>query len=169
MNEAFLMKITWNVIKGHKFGYDLMQSRYLDGFDRPCDTLLASSVWGRIKQLVPELIADSYCLLGRGFSVLFWDDDWLGYFIADKISIPSFMRHRLKQTVADYFYDGYWHFAMEFVEKFLNTVCDILLMPIGHDDDIRFWKPSVHGEVTSALAFASRCHHFPMVAWGRWI
>ncbi|XP_057775358.1 uncharacterized protein LOC130994327 [Salvia miltiorrhiza] len=99
INEAFLMKLAWNVIKGKKFGYDILHSRYLDEFGRSRETLLASLVWGWIKQLVLELIADSYCLLGSGSSVYFWDDDWLGYSIANKIGIPTFLPSRLKHTM----------------------------------------------------------------------
>ncbi|XP_057790988.1 uncharacterized protein LOC131008106 [Salvia miltiorrhiza] len=169
MNEAFLMKLAWKVILGSQFGFNIMKSRYLDSLGRPRKMALASSVWGGVKQFIPELIDDSYCLLGNGQTIYFWHDDWLGYTIADKTNIPSFMRHRLQQTVSDYFYDGVWHFAQEFVDEFPDIVYDILILPIGNEEDVRLWKPSIHGEVTSALAFASRCHRFPRVSWGTWI
>ncbi|XP_057775111.1 uncharacterized protein LOC130994094 [Salvia miltiorrhiza] len=79
------------------------------------------------------------------------------------------MRNRLNQTVANYFYDGIWHFSQDFIDEFPHIVCDILLLPIGDDEDVRLWKPSVHGDVTSALAFAANCHRFPCVSWGRWL
>ncbi|XP_057808755.1 uncharacterized protein LOC131023232 [Salvia miltiorrhiza] len=143
-----------------------MKSRYLDVFGSPRTARLASSIWGGIKELVPDLIDDSYCLLGNGSSIYFWNDDWLGYSIADKVNIPGFIRSRLNQKFSDYLYDGVWHFASNFVENFPMIVCDIILLPIGSEDDIRLWKPFVHGDVTSALAFASRSHRFPRVSWG---
>ncbi|XP_057803497.1 uncharacterized protein LOC131018806 [Salvia miltiorrhiza] len=48
------------------------------------------------------------------------------------------------------------------------VVCDILLLPIG-DSDTRFWKPSLQGKVTAALAFSHHRHKFPKVSWGTWI
>ncbi|XP_057770827.1 uncharacterized protein LOC130990624 [Salvia miltiorrhiza] len=135
MNEAFLMKLAWKIIKGKGFGFDLMKNRYLDTFGRPRASALASSIWGGVKSLVPDLIDESYCLLGAGDSVYFWNDDWMGYKIADKLNIPSFIKSRLSQTVADYFYDGMWHFASEFVEEFPGIVCDILLLPVGNEED----------------------------------
>ncbi|XP_057789601.1 uncharacterized protein LOC131006461 [Salvia miltiorrhiza] len=169
MNDPFLMKLAWRIISGRQFGFDIMKSRYLDNFGRPRTTTLASSVWGGVRQLIPELIEESYCLLGNGSSVYFWNDDWLGYSIADKLNIMGFVRTRLKQTVADYLYDGVWHFAQDFIDEFPLIVCDILLLPIGSEDDIRLWKPSVHGKDTSVLAFASRCHRFSRVSWGLWL
>ncbi|XP_057775251.1 uncharacterized protein LOC130994230 [Salvia miltiorrhiza] len=157
------------IILGCQFGFDIMKMRYLDPFGRPRKVALASSIWGGVKQLIPDLIDDSYCLLGSGQSIYFWHDDWLGYAIADKVNIPIFMRHRLKQTVSDYLYDGVWHFAQEFIDEFPDIVCDILLLPIGNEEDVRLWKPSIHGEVTSALAFASCCHRFPRVSWCTWL
>ncbi|XP_057780029.1 uncharacterized protein LOC130998633 [Salvia miltiorrhiza] len=169
MNESFLMKLAWKVIVGCQFGFDTMRSRYLNDVGRPRSDFLTSSIWVGIRRLIPDLIEDSYCLLGKGSTVYFWHDDWLGYTIADKINLPSFMRSRLNQTVANYFYDGVWHFSQEFIEEFPYIVCDILLLPIGEDEDVRLWKPSVHGDVTSAQAFVSKCHRFPSVSWGRWL
>ncbi|XP_057811497.1 uncharacterized protein LOC131025722 [Salvia miltiorrhiza] len=169
MNDSFLMKLAWKVIVGSQFGFDLMKNKYLNDVARPRSDFLTSSVWVGIRRIIPDLINDSYCLLRKGSSVYFWHDDWLGYSIADKINLLNFMRSRLNQTVDNYFYDGVWHFSQDFIEKFPYIVCDILLLPIGDEEDVRLWKPSVHGEVTSALAFDSNCHRFPCVSWGRWL
>ncbi|XP_057774769.1 uncharacterized protein LOC130993749 [Salvia miltiorrhiza] len=169
MNDSFLMKLAWKVIGRRQFGFDMMRCRYLNEASRPRSALLTSSIWIGIRKLIPDLLEDSYCLLGKGASVYFWHDDWLGYSIADKINLPNFMRSRLNQTVSNYFYDGVWHFSQEFIDEFPYIICDILLLPIGEEEDVRLWKPSVHGEVTSALAFASKCHRFPTVNWGRWL
>ncbi|XP_057790907.1 uncharacterized protein LOC131008020 [Salvia miltiorrhiza] len=169
MNESFLMKLAWKVIVGSSFGFDSMKRRYLNDVDRPRSEFLTSSIWVGVRRLIPDLLEDSYCLIGTGSSVFFWHDDWLGYNIADRINLPPFMRNRLNQTVANYFYDGIWHFSQDFIDEFPHIVCDILLLPIGDEEDVRLWKPSVHGEVTSALAFAANCHRFPGVSWGRWL
>ncbi|XP_057779947.1 uncharacterized protein LOC130998549 [Salvia miltiorrhiza] len=130
---------------------------------------MAALTYFGVKELIPDLVDDSFCLLGKGASIYLWNDDWLGYVIADKINIPAFIRSRLNQTVEDYFYDGVWHFTQDFVDEYPHIICDILLLPIGSNEDTRFWKPSVQGDVTAKLAFVSRCHRFPRVSWGLWL
>ncbi|XP_057775188.1 uncharacterized protein LOC130994172 [Salvia miltiorrhiza] len=167
MNKSFLMKMAWRVIEGNSFGYDIIKRRYLT----PCckvKNVAPSSVWIGLREEIGGLVWDSYSYIGKGDSVLFWLDDWLGYRLADKCGIPFFLRNSINQTVEDYFFDGVWHFTQEFVNSYPMVVCDILLLPIG-DSDARFWKPSLQGKVTAALAFSHHSHKFPKVSWGTWI
>ncbi|XP_057811612.1 uncharacterized protein LOC131025844 [Salvia miltiorrhiza] len=69
----------------------------------------------------------------------------------------------------DYFYDGIWHFSTAFVNRFPEVVADILLIPMNGSKDVRFWKHSVSGDVSAALAFSRKCHRFSDVNWGKWI
>ncbi|XP_057775017.1 uncharacterized protein LOC130993994 [Salvia miltiorrhiza] len=167
MNKCFLMKMAWKVIEGNSFGYDILKQRYLTPH---CSikSVTASSVWLGLRGQIGELVADSYSYIGNGMETLFWMDDWLGYRLVDKCGVPCFLRDNLDHTVADYFFDGIWHFTPEFVNTFPQIVCDILLVPMG-DSDTRFWKPSLEGKVTSALAFAHHGQKFPQVSWGSWI
>ncbi|XP_057803363.1 uncharacterized protein LOC131018665 [Salvia miltiorrhiza] len=167
MNKCFLMKMAWKVIEGNSFGYDIVKQRYLTPH---CSlrNIAASSVWLGLRDQIGELVDDSYSYIGSGRETLFWMDDWLGYLLVDKCGVPFFVRDTLRHTVADYFFDGCWHFTQEFVNAFPQIVCDILLVPIG-DSDTRFWKPSLQGKVTSALAFAHHGQKFPQVSWGSWI
>ncbi|XP_057790741.1 uncharacterized protein LOC131007841 [Salvia miltiorrhiza] len=169
MNKCFLMKRAWNIIGGQDFGMEIMRKRYLTKFGQVKLLTAPSSVWIGLRQEISPLINDSYCCLGNGADTNFWTDDWIGYQIARKCGVPHYAMEFLNYSVADYFYDGIWHFTSSFIENFLNVVCDILLIPIGDDDDIRLWKPSLHGKVTAALAFAHHCHHFPKVRWGSWL
>ncbi|XP_057800164.1 uncharacterized protein LOC131015756 [Salvia miltiorrhiza] len=169
MNKCFLMKRAWNIIKGRGFGYDLMRDRYLKTFGQVKGVAAPSSIWLGVRSEIPQLVSDSYCYIGTGELTSFWNDDWLGFRIADKCGVPHFVRDFLNQYVAEYFYDGIWHFTQNFIDAYPDIVCAILVLPVGEDRDTRFWKPSLHGEVTSALAFAHHCHRFPKVKWGAWI
>ncbi|XP_057803315.1 uncharacterized protein LOC131018618 [Salvia miltiorrhiza] len=168
MNKCYLMKMAWNIIRGKDFGYSLLKVRYLDNFSHARPNV-SSSIWLGIHDEISPLVEDSYSFIGNGESTNFWKDDWIGYKLADRCAVPVLFLDSLNFTVADYFYDGVWHFTQNFVNNFPEVVCDILLLPIGTDSDTRFWKNSVHGQVTSALAFANNCHRFPQVTWGTWI
>ncbi|XP_057803415.1 uncharacterized protein LOC131018702 [Salvia miltiorrhiza] len=169
MNKCFLMKRAWNIIREREFDYDLMRERYLKTFGQVKVVTAPSSIWLSVRSEIPQLINDSYCYIGTRDLTSFWNDDWLGFRIADKCGVPHFVRDFLTQSVTDYFYDGIWHFTQKFIDAYPDIVCAILILPIGDDHDTRFWKPSLHGEVTSALALAHHCHRFPKVKWGVWI
>ncbi|XP_057790752.1 uncharacterized protein LOC131007855 [Salvia miltiorrhiza] len=169
MNKCFLMKMAWKVICGKSFGFQMLKDRYLNLYGSVRGNSVSSSVWLGLREEVSELIDNSYCYVGDGTTTNFWCDDWLGYKIKDKCRIPHFVTEILGQSVADYFYDGIWHFTQDFVNLYPEIVIDILLLPVGDDNDTRFWKPSLHGAVTAALAFSNNCHRFPRVSWGSWI
>ncbi|XP_057790938.1 uncharacterized protein LOC131008050 [Salvia miltiorrhiza] len=139
MNKSFLMKLAWKVIKGRDFGYDLLHDRF-SLLKAPC---------------------------GLRTFTNFWLDDWLGYSIAAKCGAPPYLR--LSQSIADYFYDGVWHFTQNFINNFPEIVCDILLVPIGEEDDTRYWKPALHGEITAKLASSHHGNRHPSVRWGKWL
>ncbi|XP_057792998.1 uncharacterized protein LOC131009600 [Salvia miltiorrhiza] len=120
-------------------------------------------------QEVDQLVDNTYSCIERGDSTYFWKYDWLRYKLVDKIRIPHYMHDFLNFSVQDYFYDGVWHFSTTFVNRFPEVVADILLLPMTGDFDRRYWKHSVKGEVSVALAFSSIGHRFPQVTWGKWI
>ncbi|XP_057770242.1 uncharacterized protein LOC130990061 [Salvia miltiorrhiza] len=169
MNQSFLMKLAWKMIKGVDWAHKIMRSRYLTPFGYAKEQIANSSIWLGVKHEINNLVEDSYIYVNRGDSTYFWRDDWLGYKLVDKLSIPHFMHDYLQFSVQDYYYDGLWHFSASFVNKFPDIVADILLVPMGEEQDARFWKHSLKGEVSAALAFSSKCHRFPKVKWGKWI
>ncbi|XP_057770241.1 uncharacterized protein LOC130990060 [Salvia miltiorrhiza] len=169
MNKSFMMKLAWKCIKGTDFAHSILRTRYLNCFGHAKSSLASSPVWTSIRENVSELVENSYSFIGDGSSTYFWLDDWLGYKLIDKLQIPFFMHEFLHHSVSDYYFEGVWHFSEDFVVQFPDTVCDILLLPIGDSEDSRFWKHSVRGDVTAALAFSSACHSFPKVHWGDWI
>ncbi|XP_057803256.1 uncharacterized protein LOC131018559 [Salvia miltiorrhiza] len=145
MNKCFLMKMAWSVICGQNFGHRIIKSRYLNIF---CSTnnVLSSSIWAGLRPEIQDLVEDSYSYIAGGSSINFWRDDWLGYKLVDRCRVPFFVWDHLSSSVADYFYDGIWHFTQDFLNNYQEIVCDILLLPIGSDSDTRFWMPSVHGK-----------------------
>ncbi|XP_057811506.1 uncharacterized protein LOC131025735 [Salvia miltiorrhiza] len=169
MNRNFLMKMAWRLVQGRDFASSVLATRYLSRFGYAKMHLTSSPFWTGVREHVSSLVNDSYSYIGTGEHIYFWHDDWLGYKLADKLHIPLFMRDFLQQAVSDYFYDGVWHFTPDFIIQFPDLVVDILLLPIGEERDTRFWKPSVSGEVSASLAYASQSTNFPKVLWGTWI
>ncbi|XP_057774946.1 uncharacterized protein LOC130993927 [Salvia miltiorrhiza] len=169
MNKSFMMKLAWKCIKGTDFAFSILRTRYLTSFGHAKSSLVSSPVWTSIRENVSELVENSYSFIGDGSSTYFWLDDWLGYKLVDKLQVPHFMHDFLHQSVADYYFEGAWHFSEDFFIQFPDTVCDILLLPIGESEDLKFWKHSVTGDVTAALAYSRICHSFPKVRWGDWI
>ncbi|XP_057791145.1 uncharacterized protein LOC131008275 [Salvia miltiorrhiza] len=169
MNQSFLMKLAWKMIKGNDWAHQIMRSRYLTTFSYAKNNIVNSSVWLGLKDEVNQLVDDSYACIDSGDCTYFWRDDWLGYKLVDKLKIPAYMHEFLNFSVQDYFYDNTWHFSTSFVNSFPEVVADIILVPMNGGKDARFWKHSISGDVSAALAFSRKGHIFPEVNWGKWI
>ncbi|XP_057771092.1 uncharacterized protein LOC130990882 [Salvia miltiorrhiza] len=139
--------MAWKLICGKSFGFSILQERYLNNFRQVrCDSI-SSSVWLGLKEEVSDLVDNSYSYIDDGTATNFWCDDWLGYRIYEKCRVPHYVQDLLRHSVADYFYDGVWHFTQDFINAFPEIVGDILVLPIGEDSDTRYWKPSIHAGV----------------------
>ncbi|XP_057779989.1 uncharacterized protein LOC130998591 [Salvia miltiorrhiza] len=107
--------------------------------------------------------------IGQGTSVLFWMDNWLGYKLIDKIGIPNSIFRYLQQPISDYYFEGSWHFTLDFLITFPDTAFDIISIPISGIGDRRAWTHSHFGKVASSLALDHLRPSFPSVDWGNWI
>ncbi|XP_057801234.1 uncharacterized protein LOC131016514 [Salvia miltiorrhiza] len=167
MNKCFLMNMAWKVICGQNFGHRIIKSRYLNVFCT-ANNVVASSIWSGLRPKIQGLVDDSYSYIGNGSSINFWRDDWLGYKLADRCRVPFYVLDYLSCSVADYFYDGIWHFTQDFINNYPEIVCDILFLPIGSDSDTRFWKPSVHGQGRGdCRSYLLAMQRFLVAAWNR--
>ncbi|XP_057774811.1 uncharacterized protein LOC130993790 [Salvia miltiorrhiza] len=169
MNKSYLMKLAWKMIKGVDWVHQIIRTRYLTKFGYAKFSVANSPIWVGVKHEVNQLVENTYSCVNGGDNTFFWRDDWLGYKLVDKLKIPHYMHEYLNFSVRDYFYDGVWHFSASFVNRFPEVVADILLVPMSSDSDSRYWKNSIKGDVSAALAFSSLCHGFPKVTWGTWI
>ncbi|XP_057790774.1 uncharacterized protein LOC131007877 [Salvia miltiorrhiza] len=169
MNKSFLMKLAWKMIKGDDWAHRIMRSRYLTTFSYAKQNIANSTIWLGVKQEIDSLVVDSYSCINNDANTYFWKDDWLGYILVDKLKIPHHMHDYLHFSVKDYYYDGLWHFPPSFVNYFPEVVADILLIPMSEEKDSRYWKHSLKGDVSAALAFSKNCQRYTMVKWGTWI
>ncbi|XP_057779814.1 uncharacterized protein LOC130998415 [Salvia miltiorrhiza] len=163
MNKSFLMKLAWKMIKGDDWAHRIMRSRYLTTFSYAKQNIANSTIWLGVKQEIDPLVVDSYSCINNGANTYFWKDDWLGYILVDKLKIPHYMHDYLHFSVKDYYYDGLWHFSPSFVNYFPEVVADILLIPMSEEKDSRYWKHSLKGDVSAALAFSKNCHRYTMI------
>ncbi|XP_057790859.1 uncharacterized protein LOC131007969 [Salvia miltiorrhiza] len=157
------METAWRLIDGKEFSFDVLRTRYLDNFSHAKWALASSPFWMSIRDLVDNMVENSFSFISTGASTLFWHDDWLGYKLVDKLGIPDFMHMFLNQAIDDYYFDRIWHFTKDFVVRFSDVVVDMLLLPIGEEEDAHYWKLSATGKVTSALAYAEISQSFPKV------
>ncbi|XP_057779784.1 uncharacterized protein LOC130998382 [Salvia miltiorrhiza] len=169
MNQSYLMKLAWKMIKGADWAHQLIRSRYLTKFGYAKPSIANFPVWVGVKHEIDQLMENTYSCISRGDNTYFWRDNWLGYTLVDKLKIPHYMHDYLNFSVQDYFYDGVWHFSASFVNRFPEVVADILLVLMSGEADSLYWKHSVRGDILTALAFSNKCHCFPKVKWGTWI
>ncbi|KAL8556379.1 hypothetical protein ACS0TY_003989 [Phlomoides rotata] len=105
-NDSFICKLAWDILCNRSSDMTLLHHRYFTAGGRP-------RAPGRPSSLGPVLIS-------------FWNDNWLGYIILDRIGIPPSYAAGLSSKIRDYFYEEIWHFDFEFFMKHTDIVRDIL-------------------------------------------
>lgn len=52
-------------------------------------------LWSGFRPHFSHIISESRCILGQHSNVSFWNDNWLGFVIADHLNIPTHVRKTL--------------------------------------------------------------------------
>ncbi|XP_057803295.1 uncharacterized protein LOC131018600 [Salvia miltiorrhiza] len=169
ISQSFLLRLGWLLITADSMGFRLFRRRYLDACLRPRSPWFSSTIWLGTRAAIQTLVSDTHCSIGSGSTILFWTDNWLGYRLVDKISIPAAFHHTLRQPISDYYFDDTWHFTLDFLQVFPDIAFDIISIPISGGEDRRAWIHSHFGEVSASLAMDHIRPSFPIVDWGKWI
>lgn len=90
--------------------------------------------------------------------------------IADRVGIPAAWRNLFNFSVSDYYFNGVWNMEVAFLMEYPDIVDDISRHRCTEGSkDIRIWEKSLHGTLSSNLAYYILSPHFPEVNWGSWI
>ncbi|KAL8472978.1 hypothetical protein ACS0TY_029984 [Phlomoides rotata] len=116
-----------------------------------------------------SILGEARWILEKTSAVRFCLDNWMGYIIADRICIPHFAREFLAYSVSDYYFDGAWHLDEFFVMKHMDIVKDMMHYSCDADSDTLVWPHSVHGSLTTKVAYAGLQQRYSIVSWGNWI
>ncbi|KAL8520010.1 hypothetical protein ACS0TY_010810 [Phlomoides rotata] len=120
---------------------------------RPRNSGRASSIGPGIRRHLGRLVDGSRWVVGQSSGISFWNDNWLGYIISERIGIPPFFAVGLTSTISDYFYDEHWDFDYDFFTKHTDIIRDILSIHVSRGSDSRVWGNSVSSQLTSRIAY----------------
>ncbi|KAL8555579.1 hypothetical protein ACS0TY_003398 [Phlomoides rotata] len=168
-NDSFICKLAWDILCNKTLDTSMLHDRYISGRSRPRHYGSQSSIWPGIRRHLGRLEDGSRWIVGKFSKINFWNDNWLGYTISEKIGIPHFFADGLMSTIKDYFFDGLWHFDQDFLLKHTDIVRDILSVHISRGEDTRVWGHSASGEMTSSLAYDHLRANHPRIGWSSWI
>ncbi|KAL8546893.1 hypothetical protein ACS0TY_006563 [Phlomoides rotata] len=113
-NDSFICKLAWDILFNRSTDMALLHGRYIYAEGRPRSSGRPSSIGPGIRRHLGRLIAGSRWVVGHSSGINFWNDNWLGYIISDRIGIPTSFAMGLSSTIRDYFYDELWHFDYSF-------------------------------------------------------
>lgn len=169
-NDSLLWSLAWNFMTSNNVVFNICRTRYLASDLCFLNRIASSSIWSPLRGIINRLSDNVRCIVGTGSSIDFWQDDWHGYRLVDKLNLPEGMRHLLLDRVSDFLQEGVWQFSSKFLVRFPDLVWDIIQVPILQNArDERFWTRSVKGQVTAAVARLSLRPSFPEVSRGSWI
>lgn len=167
-NNSFLSRFTWDVLNQKAPYMSILLDRFFS--HGQLRSYVRSSIWFGFKDSYPALINGSRWLVGSNSQIRFWLDNWLGYCIADRIEIPTHLRHHFDFAISDYVTNDSWDLIPEFVAAYPEVAYDIFnyqLAPAG--EDTRIWTSSRDGTTSSAIFYQHLRPSFPTVNWGDWI
>ncbi|KAL8456695.1 hypothetical protein ACS0TY_034802 [Phlomoides rotata] len=168
-NNSFICKLAWDILCNSSSDMNLLHDRYITAGGRPRTLGRPSSIGPGIRRHLDRLVTGSRWVVGQSSRLNFWNDNWLGYIISEKIGIPPAFAMGLSSTILDYFYEECWHFDYEFFMKHTDIVRDILNIHVSRGYDSRVWGNSVSGMLTSRMAYDMLHSPNPWVNWSSWI
>ncbi|CAJ2666292.1 unnamed protein product [Trifolium pratense] len=75
---------------------------------KPASSLFHSSIWHGIKLHFTDVLSNSRWLIGKGDTISFWKDNWLGSSLVGLLNIPLHIHKSLTASVADMIVEGSW-------------------------------------------------------------
>ncbi|KAL8546919.1 hypothetical protein ACS0TY_006582 [Phlomoides rotata] len=168
-NDSFICKLAWDILCNKNSDISMLHTRYISGKSRPRHYGNHSSIWPGVRRHLDRLEDGSRWTVGQHSGISFWNDNWLGYIISDKIGIPQFFASGLKSKIGDFFFDGHWHFDQDFFLNYTDIIRDILSIHISRGDDTRVWGHAVSGQMTSSMAYDHLRANHPKIGWSSWI
>lgn len=170
-NEAFLYKLAWDIIKEKDKGLSFILQRHSTAEGTEVKYFISSSVWNGLDRIHAALRTDSRWIPGNNnSSVKFWNDNWLGFCIADKIDIPAGDRVALNQDIAAFHLNQTWVLGEHFVHEFPD-ICEVIVavrIPREAKDEL-VWSLHKSRNVTSKTAYNICRSRYPTVSWGAWL
>ena len=98
----------------------------------------------------------------------FWDDNWLGYVILDKIGLPLLTQNNLLAKIIDVFINGSWNLSPNFQATFPEICLDIRSLKFSHAaDDVFVYRGSSDGFLFCKAAYDLYRVSSQKVAWGK--
>ncbi|KAL8529336.1 hypothetical protein ACS0TY_006665 [Phlomoides rotata] len=167
--RTLLKKIEDVMLNFHWKDMTLLHSRFITEGGKPRNLGRPSSIEPGIRRHLGWLATNSRWIVGHYSGISFWNDNWLGYIISERIGIPHSFDVGLNSTIWDFFYDECWHFDYEFFMKHTDIVRDILSIHVSRGSDRRVWGNSVSGLLTSRMAYDLLRSPNPRVNWASWI
>lgn len=155
MNEAFLMRLAWDIHCNKAPFSDMFKLRFYNRFRHPKTNYLKSTIWSGLRSHMLNFDKSALFLIGNNSNARFWLDNWLGYTIADRLAIPNHVKERLNHTISQYYFDDSWHFTLSFCIDYWDILTDILSYPLGPaNSDTIIWPPSALGTITAKTAYS---------------
>ncbi|KAL8463017.1 hypothetical protein ACS0TY_033870 [Phlomoides rotata] len=144
-NDSFICKLAWDIICNRSSNMALLHDRYISIGGKPRTSRGPSSIGPGIRRHLGRLVTGSRWVVGHSSGISFWNDNWLGSIISDRIGIPPSFDIGLSSTIRDYFYDEIWHFDYKFFMKHTDIVRDILSIHVSRGSDSQVRGSSVSG------------------------
>ncbi|KAL8529264.1 hypothetical protein ACS0TY_006624 [Phlomoides rotata] len=139
-NDSFICKLAWEILCNRSTDMALLHGRYISARGKPRNSGRPSSIEPGIRKHLGRLVTGSRWVVGHSSGLSFWNDNWLGYIISERIGIPSSFVHT-------------------------DIVRDILSIHVSRGSDSRVWGNSISGQLTSRMAYDILRSHNPRVNW----
>jgi hypothetical protein len=132
----------------------MCRARFLKD-DSPVRTSIRSSVWHGIRPYYELVLQNTMWTIGKGESISYWKDNWLGVPLVEAMNIPPRTFKHLNSQVLEMIENFSWVIPSNIVERDPTLVAKIVstVIPRQQYDDRLVWKKSKDGVLTSKQAY----------------
>lgn len=154
MNESFLFKLAWEIMTGKDAGLQFIQHRHSTESGEEVRYHISSSIWLGTNRIRAAIKKEICWIPGNNSKLKFWTDNWVGYFIADKVGIPEDDRQDFRQLIKEFRQEEKWVFDPQFAVQFPDICSDVAKIKIASNaEDHMIWPLHLSRELTSKVVY----------------
>ncbi|KAK9287181.1 hypothetical protein L1049_015592 [Liquidambar formosana] len=164
-----MLKLAWTFTSSPSQGAQFLCHRFLRAHHNIISYHTRSSIWIGIKKMLPLLLLHSQWSIGKGESVNFWKDNWLGQPVCDELNIDQALLPHLNASVSSFICNDSWALPSNFMSTYpeLSNIIQGVPISIYNEEDQFIWTGSSSGSVELHSTYAHLHDHRPVVFWGK--
>ncbi|XP_055962061.1 uncharacterized protein LOC130015619 [Mercurialis annua] len=166
LNEALLHKLAWNICSSDSFVFNFLRHRFTNSWGDAIRYPRISSIWSSVKNSFAKVYNSSQWLVEKGSLINFWNSNWLGQSIANRLHLPYAVRKKLHARICDVFRNGDWQIPHIFKNMYPEIINDLNSYTFACKDEL-IWTNARDGVLSCKSSLLYLRGSLPSLRWNK--